>query len=119
LPQMSRRVGQMQGVTGLLDIEREAIARGADTVLVSDYEFSAMNPEPEGVRSAIAAAVLYLDQVVGVIHLYKHEVNHFDDRAAAFLMTMAVKASLGYGNAVRYKEQLERSEGLRRRVEQL
>jgi PAS domain S-box-containing protein len=118
-PELDRRVGAGNMLPGLADIEREAIARGADTVLVTDYEHSAMKPSPKQSRSAIASAILYVDQVVGVIHLQHDQPNHFDDRAATFLMTLSSKASLGYGNAIRYKEQLDRSTRLRRRVDQL
>jgi GAF domain-containing protein len=67
----------------------------------------------------VAAAILYADEVVGVIHLYHAAPNRFDERASAFLVTLAAKASLGYGNALRYQDQLDRSNKMRRRVEQL
>src|SRR5262249_37052252 len=74
---------------------------------------------PGNARSAVAAAFLFADEIVGVIHLYHSEANHFDTRASEFLMTLAAKASLGYANAIRYDEQLARNAQLRRRGEQL
>lgn len=118
-PELARRLGESLAMPTLADIEIETISRGADTVLVSDYQHNTLRPSPPHVRSAIAASIMYVDQVVGVIHLQHSEPNRFDHQAAAFLMTLATKASLGYGNAVRYQEQVERSTGLRRRVEQL
>jgi PAS domain S-box-containing protein len=118
-PEVERRLGEIGGAGALAAIEQEAISRGADAVLIPDYEFSAAVPAPDEARSAVAVAIVYLDQIVGVLHLYHNEPNQFDDRASAFLTTMAVKASLGYGNAIRYREQLDRSDRLRRRVEQL
>ncbi len=117
IPEMEFRLGGAR--FGLADIEQEAVLRGADTVLVADYRSSELSPFPETARSAIAAAFLFEDRVVGVIHLYHSRANHFDERAAAFLLTMAAKASLGFGNSTRYQEQVERSNRLRRRMEQL
>ena len=74
---------------------------------------------PATARSAIAVAFSYEENVVGVIHLWDERVNHFDELAAAFLETLASKASLSYGNNLRYLENQERSERLARRVEQL
>lgn len=118
-PMMERRIGDAEVMRSLADVEREAVIRGADPVLVSSYENIDMTPAPAKVQSASAAAILYLDQVVGVIHVHHTEPSRFDDRAAAFLMTLSTKASLGYQNWVRYTDQLERGERLRSRVEQL
>ncbi len=118
-PEMSRRLQHEHELPQLVDIELEAVVRGSDNVLITDYEFSTFDPGLSNVCSAIAASIFYGNQVVGVIHLYHQQANYFDDRAAAFLATLASKASLGYGNAIRYEEQVERSDRLRRRVEQL
>jgi len=117
-PELSRRLGESGFPPGLAPIERAAVLRG-DSVLVADYAASDLAPVPPEARSAVAAAFLYADEVVGVIHLFDREASAFDARAAGFLMTLAAKAALGYGNAVRYQEQVERSAQLRQRVEQL
>jgi PAS domain S-box-containing protein len=120
MPELEKRLGDKNVMPGIADIELEAIMRGADTVLVSDYATSAnMRPLPSNARSSIAAAFLFEDEVVGVIHLYHTRPNNFDERAAAFLLTLAAKASLGYGNYKRYRDQLDRSARLNKRVEQL
>ena len=119
-PRISRRLGYDIGVGKLADIELHVIRNPAEATLIQDYEFTPVfNAEPPNVRSALAAAVVYLEEVVGVIHLFHHEPSGFDERAAAFLLTLASKASLGYGNAMRYQEQIDRSDRLRARVEQL
>lgn len=118
-PLMQRRIGDAEVMTSLADIEREAVLRGADPVLVASYDSVDMEPSPSRVQSATAAAFLYLDQVVGVIHVHHSDANRFDERAAAFLMTLSTKASLGYQNWIRYTDQLERGQRLRSRVEQL
>jgi GAF domain-containing protein len=119
-PEMERRIGEVGLMPRLgAPVELEVISRGADTVLVTDYEHHDLEALPPQARSALAAAIMYVDQVVGVIHLFHSEPNRFDHQAAAFLMTLSTKAALGYGNAIRFQEQVERSAGLRRRVEQL
>jgi len=120
VPQIEKRLGQIPGTDfGLAEIELEAASRSTDTVLITDYDFSTLKPPLSTIRSAIAAPIVYVDQVVGVIHLYHQDANRFDDRAAAFLTTLASKAALGYGASIRYLDQLERSERQRRRLEQL
>ena len=114
---VSRRVGA--DWPGLAEIERAAIQRAADSVMVRDYAESSLSQLPAEAGSALAAAFLYADEVVGVIHVYHTEPAMFDERAAGFLATLAAKAALGYGNAIRFEEQVERSQQLRRRLDQL
>ncbi|MBI1258545.1 MAG: GAF domain-containing protein, partial [Chloroflexi bacterium] len=123
-PRLERRIGERQlsekRALALADIEIQAIKQGTDPVIVEDYQQSqTVRALPENVRSAVAAAFVYEERVVGVIHLYHNDPFHFDERAATFLMTLAAKASLSYGNNLRYLENQERSDRLRRRVEQL
>src|SRR5690606_8644482 len=98
LPEIQQRMGD--GPAVLADIEREAVLRGGDPVVVQDYTGSQFRPAPDNMRSALAAAFVYEDEVVGVMHLHHRQPNHFDERAAEFLRTLATKAALGYGNAV-------------------
>ncbi len=119
VPEMSRRLGSERIADKLTDIEIEAAEGSVNAVLVADYADTALQALPQNARSAVAASFLFADEIVGVIHLYHSEANHFDGRASEFLMTLASKASLGYANAIRYDEQLERNTQLRRRVEQL
>jgi GAF domain-containing protein/sensor histidine kinase regulating citrate/malate metabolism len=116
---LQRRLGDLD-IEAIADIEREAALRGTETVLVEDY---AGSPElkalPEDSRSAVAVAILYEDRVVGVLHLYSEQPRKFDAQAGGFLMTMATKAAIGYGNALRYLQSTEHTNRLRRRAEQL
>lgn len=117
-PRLERRLGE-RVAAGLTDLELAAIAAGTDAVIVDDYARSTHRAMPDNARSAIAAAFTYEDRVVGVIHLYHPEPAQFDNRAATFLMTLAAKASLSFGNNLRYLENKDRSDRLRRRVDQL
>ncbi len=125
-PSVDKRLGERRAFDGLAPIERAAIANPNQAVLVEDYlgsntldEDHRLKPIPVTARSAVAVAFSYEDQVVGVIHLYSEHPRHFDQRAAVFLTTLAAKASLSYGNLQRFVENQERSDRLRRRVEQL
>ncbi len=118
-PMLDRRIGGAEVMKELADIEQEAVLRGADPVLVSSYETSDKTALPHTAGSAVATAILYLDQIVGVIHVHHTESNRFDERASAFLMTLSTKATLGYQNWVRFTDQMERGQRLRSRVEQL
>ena len=80
---------------------------------------SDLEPMPVGTRSAAASAIIYNDNVVGVLHVYDSRPNVFDERESGFLMTLAAKASLAYQNSRLYEQQRERGERLRQRVDQL
>jgi PAS domain S-box-containing protein len=118
-PEARQRFGLTSDDLSLADIERSAFFAGSETVTVYNYLTSNLKPFPPEAQSALAVAFFYEDQIVGVLHLYHQEPNYFDERAASFLLTLAAKASLGYGNYIRYQEQLESNARLRRRAEQI
>ena len=119
LPEIARRQGDRRLGDALAEIELAAIRAPGEPVLVEDYAAADLRPPSPDMRSAVAAAFSHEDQVVGVFHLWHSLPGHFDPRAAAFLATLASKASLSYGNYLRFLENQERSDRLRRRVEQL
>ncbi|MAS32469.1 MAG: hypothetical protein CL610_00595 [Anaerolineaceae bacterium] len=116
-PEVDRRLGTE--LTALADIENRAVQIKGDALLIHDYDDSPLTALPEQARSALAAAFIYEGEVIGVIHLYDEQPHTFDDREVEFVRTLATKAALGYGNAIRYRDQIDRSNQLRRRVEQL
>jgi PAS domain S-box-containing protein len=119
-PEMDKRIGAIDGLVDLAPIEKAAILRGSEPTVVHDYDADkTLAAVPTSVRSAVAAAIFYQEDVVGVIHAYDNDLNAFDERAAGFLVTLATKASLAYQNALLYNQQMERGEILRRRVDQL
>jgi PAS domain S-box-containing protein len=118
-PELAYRVSGKDQVPRLIDIERTALADEDGIVVVEDYELTDMEPLPTGTVSAAALTFNYAGRPVGIIHLFDDRRAFFDERSVSFLRTMSSKAALGYGNAVRYHEQMERSRVLRQRVEQL
>lgn len=118
-PQMERRLG-LATLTTLAPIELQAIMHPSEPVMVADYQQQvALKPQPHDARSAIATTIHYLEEVVGVLHAYALDAHHFDEDNAAFLVTIASKAALGYQNAAYYQQQLERGNSLRQRVDQM
>jgi PAS domain S-box-containing protein len=120
MPLMERRIGGADPMQfELAPIEREAVLRGTEPVLVADYLDSDLKPMPSFARSAAAATIIYTNRVIGVIHVYHHQPRHFGDRSTGFLVTLSAKASLGYQNADFYRQQTERGQRLSQRVDQL
>jgi PAS domain S-box-containing protein len=118
-PELSYRIGDLPEVSRLAAIEKATVLRGTEPLLVQDYETHDLPNEPENARSALAASFTYIDQVVGVIHVYHPTANYFDERASGFLATLATKASLAYQGDVARAEQMQRGTRLRQRVDQL
>ncbi len=119
-PLMERRLGGSDSMQfELAQIERAAVERGTEAVMIVDYQESNLKPVPAYARSAVAAAIVYSNRVIGVVHVYHHQPRHFGDRATGFLVTLSAKASLAYQNAEFYRQQSERGQRLSQRVDQL
>ncbi|MBL8130327.1 MAG: GAF domain-containing protein [Anaerolineae bacterium] len=117
-PTVERRLGER--LERVAPIETQAFQKPGTAVVIDDYEDAGVEKgNPLRARSGIAVAFSHEENVVGVLHLWDDEPNRFDSLAAAFLETLASKASLSYGNNRRYLENQERSNRLARRVEQL
>lgn len=117
-PEPHERFGE-SSLRRLASIELEAIQRRGEPILINDYAQVSIDNQPENAQAAVAVAFLYLEEPVGVIHVYHPAPNHFDERASGFLSTLATKASLAYQGDVIRREQMERGVRLRQRVEQL
>ncbi len=117
-PAIDRRVGGTGKLDGLADIERQAVATGAE-VWITDYADSDLAPAPPEAASALVAPILHEGRVVGLVHLWASAPHHFDRRARSFVLSLADQAAIAVGNAELYREQSRRSEQLRRRAEQL
>jgi PAS domain S-box-containing protein len=118
-PSIDYRVGDGDSALRLLPVERDALTQQPEPVIVDDYSESALEALPAGARSAIAASIIFADDVVGIVHLYSDVAHHYDTQSVTFLVTLTAKASLGYANAARYEENVERQTRMRQRVEQL
>ncbi|MGJ3240167.1 MAG: GAF domain-containing protein [Anaerolineae bacterium] len=119
-PELDRRIGLVEGGDDFLPIEQRVLeVVGTEPFIVQDYAESDIVAAPPEARSAVAAVIIYEDEIVGIIHIYDPKPNQFDNRASGFLMTLAAKASLAYQNSRLYEQQRERGERLRQRVDQL
>jgi len=118
-PRLVYRSGMQNIMSSLADVEKAALAAPDGVVVVGDYAATDMLPLPANAVSAVALTFSYAEFPVGVIYLYDRRPNWFDERSVSFLRTLGSKASLGYGNALRYHEQMQRGEEMRKRVAQL
>lgn len=119
-PELDRRIGDVTGGFEFLPLEAHVLqVVGSEAVIIRDYAESNIEALPKGTQSAAASAIIYNDDIVGVIHAYDSRPNIFNERASGFMMTLAAKASLAYQNSRLYEQQRERGERLRQRVDQL
>lgn len=117
-PRIRQRVGEIQ-LASLVSVEIESVRRGVNALIIRDFDTSEFAPLEDWAKSALLVAFTYEDEVVGIIHLYHSRPEHFTESEATFLLTLAAKASLSYGNYQRYFENRAQTDSLRRRVEQL
>ena len=106
------------------------VARSGESLIVSDFKADGhtgiedapkpeFSPPHEGIRSALMVPIAYQDKVVGLIDVHAHSPHAFDEAARQISETLAVQAAIGIGNALRYREQVLRSEQLNRRLDTL
>jgi signal transduction histidine kinase len=106
-----------------LPLGRGIISRAAQTtqaVVVDDVtldpDYVAIVP---GSRSELALPILHRGIAIGVINLESPLVGGFSEVRLEFLEALAAQAAVAISNARSYEEQMERSELMRRRAEQL
>lgn len=73
----------------------------------------------EGARSAVLAPFRLGDDLAGLLLLESRAAGPFDEEARAFVEALATNLAVAVGNAHFYREQMERSEILRRQADQL
>lgn len=78
-----------------------------------------LSPPHATVRSALVVPIAYQGQTAGLIYLHAAAPDRFGPAALEISETLAVQAAIALGNALRYQEQVQRSELLNRRVETL
>lgn len=97
-----------------------AVARSGDAVVIDDFEKVPHFPSPRsGTRSALIVPIQFEGRVVGLIGLYGTSTSALGPDAAEFVQALSSQATIAVTNATRYKEQVERSDLLRQRAEQL
>lgn len=118
-PLIEQRLGGSKAMADeLLLIEEKAILDN-QVVHISDYHDSSLDTKPLGMRSGLAAPIQFGGQVTGVIHVYSDTMDAFKPRNVEFIQALANQAAVAVGNAVRYRQQLERNELLKQRADQL
>ncbi|HEC23887.1 MAG TPA: GAF domain-containing protein, partial [Chloroflexi bacterium] len=97
-----------------------AAARSGETLVIDDFQKVAHYPSPiPEARSALIVPIHFEGRVVGTISLYGDRPGALGPDAAEFVQALSAQATIAVTNATRHAEQVERSELLRRRAEQL
>ncbi len=117
-PVVVQRLGGQKVANDLTPIELRAVLENR-VVLVTDYNESPLETTQAGVQSALAAPIQYGGQVLGVIHIYSDVAGAFDNRAVDFITALAKQSAIAFGNAARYRQQLERADQVKERTDQL
>ncbi len=121
-PKVMLFIGDTPGET-LSPLELRVFEQG-DPLLVNDYSqpedaFSGVDLKPPhaGIVSSMVVPIAFQEHVAGLIHLHSRVPARFDDTALEITQSLATQAAIALGNALRYREQVLRSELLNRRVE--
>ncbi len=97
-----------------------AAARSGETLIIDDFERVPHYPSPiPGVRSALLSPIYFEGKITGVVSLYGRRPGALGSSAAEFVQALCSQATIAITNATRHAEQVERSEIIRRRAEQL
>jgi PAS domain S-box-containing protein len=97
-----------------------AAARSGETLLIEDFGKVSHYPRPiEGAQSALLVPILFEGRSVGVIGLYSDKPRGLKQSAAEFAQALSSQATIAVTNATRHMEQVERSDQLSRRAEQM
>lgn len=98
----------------------KAAARSKEPLVINDFSKVAHYPSPiEGARSALLVPIQFEERAVGVIGLYGDKPNALGESAAEFVQALSSQATIAVTNATRHQEQVERSELLASRAEQM
>ncbi len=117
-PAIDRRLGTVKNLTGLAPIEQAVVDKEV-MVVVNNYSGAVVDAYPPEALSAIASPILYGGQLAGIVHVYSERADAFPQRTQDFIKALTNQAAIAVGNALRYHQQLERSELLKQRAEQL
>ncbi|MGE5378786.1 MAG: GAF domain-containing protein, partial [Bacteroidota bacterium] len=99
-------------------LDQKVIASG-DALLVGDDSVDGYEPTHEGVRSAMIVPIMDKSRVAGLIQVHSTQAGSFDASSLEVVQTLASHTAVALENIQRNKEQLQRSELLRRRSETL
>mgnify|MGYP005836731617 CR=1 FL=1 len=110
-----QRMGVVPSSTPLTPTEREVLRTGKRQLL-SDVPAADRLLSDTG--SALIVPINSQGETVGLIHLFHSQRGAFSGPVQDFAIILAEQAGIAIGNAQRYREQLERSELLRRRADQ-
>ncbi len=98
-------------------VEAKALETGQVSNIADTRWEEGYTPAHEGVLSTLIAPIFYLGKPAGIISLHATSANRFDDAAVEVVQSLANQASVAFGNAIQFDEQVRKEELLRRRLE--
>ncbi|MBN2148577.1 MAG: GAF domain-containing protein [Anaerolineales bacterium] len=109
--------GELTPIERLVVEHEEAII--VDNYAQPDAELNvpSLTPPHTGVVSSMVVPITFQESVAGLIHMHSRIPGRFDATALEIAQSLATQAAIALGNALRYREQVLRSELLSRRVE--
>src|SRR5213079_3116207 len=84
----------------------------------ADPEYTYGGPQVDPYRSIVAIPMLRVDELLGVIVIYRHEVRPFTDSQIALMETFADQASIAIENVRLFEEVQARTRDLAESLEQ-
>jgi len=103
-------------------LEQRVLQQG-ETQVVPDFDVQPIGeqflPAHAGIRSALVIPIAYQGQIAGLLHLHSKTPDRFGQPEQEIGEAFAIQAAIALGNALRYQDQIQRSEQLKRRVDTL
>lgn len=93
------------------------VSASKESKVIQDFQYEAMQPPHEGVRSALVTPILHQGKVAGAIHLHALQPDFFGHDVVELVQTMAVQASIALNAASQYQAERQRAELLRKQAE--
>jgi GAF domain-containing protein len=100
----------------LISIEQKAVIL-EEPLIVADYagpipelDGAVIEPPHEGIQSSLIVPIIYQEAIAGLIHLHARQVGLFDNTSLDIAQSLATQAAIALGNALRFNEQIQRTE---------
>jgi GAF domain-containing protein/nitrogen-specific signal transduction histidine kinase len=95
----------------------QKVIQSGESIIVADFNASGGHPPHDDIRSALVSPILYQGKAVGVMNFHSAHPSFFGSEALEITEVLAGQAAIAIQNAIKYMEERQRSELLRRRAE--
>ena len=105
-------------IVGRVGLTRRTVQRAATSSPIPDYEFHKVR-ELGGFRTMLGVPMVADDRVVGVIIIWRYEVDPFDERTIDLVSTFAAQGAIAIQNVQLFQELQRRERELAQSVDEL